>query len=166
MKKLLASSTILTMMMVAMPALAYGGHHGSDSDVRVENDNWACVSNTVDVTAQTGGNEVVSVKGGDNTGGDIDTGDAWATSYVGNTVNSNETKIKASCRRGCTGDVKVENDNGAMVRNEVDITAQTGGNEIITVKGGSNSGDIDTGIADAYSEVINVVNTNITRVRR
>lgn len=164
MKKLLASSTILTIMMVAMPAMAH--MQMPSSDIEVDNDNHAYVSNTVTVTAQTGGNKVVSAKGGDNAGGDIDTGYAYADSVVENQVNSNETKIKVSCRRGCTGDVKVENDNGAMVRNEVDVTAQTGGNKIITVKGGSNSGDIDTGDAEAWSIVVNYVNTNITRVRR
>ena len=91
-------------------------------------------------------------------------------------------------------DIDVDVDNDATVKNYVDTNAKTGHNDSVggnasnKVKsnsshsyhhwfGGSNSvdnteanggdaGEITTGDADAYSDVVNVVNTNVVRVRR
>ncbi len=167
MKKLLVGLTsVATIALMAGPvALAHGGPMMGGSDILVVNDNDAKVTNNVNVSASTGDNKIVAVKGGGNSG-DISTGDATAFSTVENYVNDNTTKVSASCRRGCTADIKVINKNDARVRNTVDVSASTGGNGIVAVKGGGNSGDIRTGDAYADSLVVNVVNTNVTRIRR
>ena len=167
MKKLIAFASAAAFLVSAAPALA--STHIPSNDIEVENDNWAKVSNEVTVVANTGDNEVVAVKGGTNNGDvDIDTGDAFASSVVQNVVNSNTTKIKASCRRGCVADIEVENDNRAKVRNEVRVIADTGNNEVVAVKGGTNNGDVDitTGDAEIWSDVVNIVNSNVTRIRK
>ncbi|KKQ77540.1 MAG: hypothetical protein A3A96_02405 [Candidatus Zambryskibacteria bacterium RIFCSPLOWO2_01_FULL_39_39] len=210
MKKFIAFASAAAFLVSAVPALAFGGFHfsSSDLDIDVDVDNDAYVKNDVDTTASTGGNTSTGgsarnrVSGGnvDNTEanggdtGDIDTGDAFATTYVTNTVNSNDIVVRSDC--GCRGeaDLDVDVDNDATVKNYVDTKAKTGHNDSVggnasnKVKsnsshsyhhwfGGSNSvdnteanggdaGEITTGDADAYSDVVNVVNTNVVRVRR
>lgn len=63
-------------------------------------------------------------------------------------------------------DITVVNNNDAHVTNTVNVSASTGSNEIVAVKGGGNSGDIRTGDAGAASDIVNIINTTITRVRR
>lgn len=76
----------------------------------------------------------------------------------------------------CGGDIKVKNRNRAVVTNTVTVIANTGGNTAAggnggtaiggSANGGNNTGDIATGTAKAKSKVTNVVNTNVTRIRR
>lgn len=183
MQKLIAGSTILAMLAFALPVLATGG-----SDIEVENSNRAHVDNNVTVDANTGWNGTYggnggtafggSANGGSNSG-DIGTGNAYAKSKIVNVVNTNKTKVKVTtCSLNCpVDDIEVENRNKAHVDNTVDVIADTGMNETFggdgghaffggTANGGTNSGDIDTGDAKAKSKVVNVVNTNITRIRR
>jgi hypothetical protein len=193
MKKLIALVAIAAFVLTATPAFAggYGGRGGS-SDIEVENNNFAFVSNDVTVGAYTGLNSVIAgdATGGNANGGDangdINTGDANARGKVYNTVNSNETKVKAPCR-GCEGDIEVENSNGAMLSNGLEVTADTGLNAVVagdatatdtggrchhgcggstTANGGDANGDIVTGASDSYGKVVNVVNTNLTRINR
>ena len=78
-------------------------------------------------------------------------------------------------------DIDVDVDNDAYIKNDVDTTASTGGNTSTggsarnrvsggnvdnTEANGGDTGEITTGDADAYSDVVNVVNTNVVRVRR
>ena len=188
MKKFIALVAIAAFVLTVTPALAYGRH--SSSDITVENDNHAFVSNDVSVGAYTGGNQAVAgdATGGNanggNVNGDIGTGDAAAIGYVSNVVNSNDTRIKAPCTRNCTGDIEIENESKAKVENSLGVEADTGLNFAVagdatatnsgchhrcntsTANGGSVNGDIKTGDANSYGDVVNVVNINLTRVRR
>src|SRR3989344_1759229 len=83
----------------------------------------------------------------------------------------------------CGGEVEIELENNAVINNSVNTSADTGnntsnggrakskakaksgGNANSTATGG-NGGTIITGNANAYSGVLNNVNTNIVRVRR
>ncbi|MCK5060097.1 MAG: hypothetical protein KAR00_03095 [Candidatus Pacebacteria bacterium] len=201
MKKALALFAVLALVVAAVPAEASWWWWGSN-DITVNNNSSATVSNTVTTVADTGANDA---NGGDarsraygrgadsyargGNGGDIDTGNADATAYVGNYVNSNDTRVVTDC--GCTGDVTVNNNSSAGVYNTVDTLALTGGN--IADGGDANSkaksssygyyhyhggssadsdafggsgGFVETGNADSYSDVVNVVNQNVTRVIR
>lgn len=139
---------------------------------------------SVDDTTATGG----------NTDG-IDTGDAVATSYVDNYVNDNEISVKSDCGCRGDADIDVDVNSDATVKNYVDTKAKTGhnssfgGNASNKVKAkssshgllpwvstnnnvddtsatGGDAGEIKTGDADAWTEIVNVVNSNVVRVRR
>lgn len=127
--------------------------------------------------------------------GDIDTGHATAESWVNNGVNGNEIVVSSDCGCKGDADLKAEVDNNATVKNYVDTKAKTGYNSSLGGKAsnkvksksasnhwwfgpstsnsvagteatGGDAGEITTGDADAYSDVVNVVNTNVVRVRR
>ncbi len=71
MKKILSvlavgSLAALTLMVLAQPADASGGRRGGSSDITINNDSSADVTNTVIVTASTGGN---TANGGDGEDG-------------------------------------------------------------------------------------------------
>ncbi len=57
----------------------------------------------------------------------------------------------------CDGDLSVENQNEATIRNNVNVIALTGANKIT----GGTGGVIQTGNANAAANVVNIVNTNI-----
>ena len=215
MKKFIAGMSILALIAVASPASATWWDW-NNSDINVNVTNGAYVKNDVDTTASTGGN---SANGGDagnttyggnvrhsddrntagntsnanaGSGGTVVTGDAVATSNVGNDVNSNDVKIKVVC--GCENnvdDVNVNLNNGAKVKNYVDTKAKTGHNDANGGNAGNQTtggnvrysdddntagntsnanagsgGVVVTGWADAYSTVVNVVNSNVVRIRR
>jgi hypothetical protein len=65
-------------------------------------------------------------------------------------------------RRCCCGDIEVENENQAVVINNIEVEAETGDNEIE----GRTGGRIITGNAVASTSLLNVINRNITRIRR
>jgi uncharacterized membrane protein len=161
-KKILVAVALFAM--VASPAFATFFFPMPSSDVEVENENHAYVSNDVTAVAKTGDNEI---EGGRGT---IRTGDAIATALVTNTVNTNDTRLRVPCI-GCNGDIEVENENSVKLHNDVTAVAKTGDNEIEAGRthgcGGSCScPKIVTGVADSLATVINVVNTNVTRIRR
>jgi len=224
-KKIITSSVLLPLLSVglyATPALAW---HWNDDDltVSVKNDNNATVKNYVDTTASTGGNNATGGSGGaagdggdvkwsddNNTGGNggnggnggdatIFTGNATAGTLVANDVNYNKTKITSSCdceEQDGDVEIKVKNKNQAYVKNDVETKAKTGYNTATggdsgcecgngggdggDVKGSDddndagdggdagNGGDayIDTGNALSGTEVVNLVNHNVTRIRR
>ena len=222
MKKITAIFAIVALLSFASPALAHGGHHGSSDDVTVTNHNSASVTNTVNVSASTGGNDAnggtgsAAGNGGDvnhsddnNTGGNggnggnggeggvIYTGNAYAMSLIENDVNYNEIEVDVDCDcEGDVDDVTVTNHNSASVGNNVDVRARTGHNEAnggdagCDCVGGGDGGNvnhsedhnaggnggnaghggwggyINTGDAEAGSGIVNLVNTNITRIRR
>src|SRR3989344_4819262 len=189
MKKITAIFAIVALLSFASPALAHGGHHGSSDDVTVTNHNSASVTNTVNVSASTGGN------GGE--GGVVYTGNAYAMSLIENDVNYNEIEVDVDCDcEGDVDDVTVTNHNSASVGNNVDVRARTGHNEAnggdagCDCVGGGDGGNvnhsedhnaggnggnaghggwggyINTGNAEAGSGIVNLVNTNITRILR
>lgn len=126
---------------------ARGGHHHSSDDTTIRN--YARVTNDVEVEAETGDNEVGGMM---VWGGRIRTGFAEAWGTLTNRVNWNN--VDCDC---ADGDVTVSN--RAMVRNDIEVEAETGDNEIhgMFVKGGR----IRSGGAYADGLVENVVNTNI-----
>ncbi len=127
-------------------------------------------------------------------GGTIVTGNANASATVGNIVNTNKTSIKASCGYCYSNidDSTVRNRNLAFVGNDVTVGADTGYNSSLGAeslggdnnatawKGGStytgaagygttavgNGGYINTGNANDSATVFDLVNTNVTRIRR
>lgn len=124
-------------------------------------------------------------------GGSIATGEAIATTEIENYVNTTETDIEDSCgceengnpffgRRSSSRSIDVDNDNTANVSNTVETKARSGDN---TSNGGNahghttgrdgyndstagSGGTITTGRADSFSSVVNVINSNVTRIRR
>ena len=181
-------------------------------DTEVSNDNSAIVNNNVTVVASTGDNtatggsgnnggssgSTVAVGGSNATGGDggwgggnalVVTGNATANTVVFNLTNTNITRInsRGNC---CYGDVDVDNDNHARIKNRVKVEAETGDNDAeggsgndggdagstVAVNGsnatggwagdGGGNAQIQTGHAYSSANVRNIVNTNTTRVRR
>jgi hypothetical protein len=200
MKKVVAFASTVAFLASAVPAFA-SFSFGSSSDIDINSNNWASVSNNVVTVADTGLNNSVGgvaesraygkgaesqANGGD--GGDVTSGNAEAFSFVTNVVNSNTTKVTADC--GCKGDVKIKSKNGASVGNNVGTSAFTGGNGSFGGAGvgkavsnsssyhhygnsgaeskanGGDGGSVDSGNAASGSSVMNVVNSNVTRVRR
>jgi len=132
--------------------------------------------------------------GGDGgTGGIITTGDATAGATVENTVNTNKTTVNLCGCGSSRGDVDVRNRNRANVGNGVGVLADTGLNVANGDEGGEGGdsgdplaiddsgastgdggdggnggggGDVWTGSSTAGATVVNVINRNITRIRR
>lgn len=192
-KTILVSSVLVPVMslgLFAMPALA-SHSHGNTTTITNEND--ATVKNYVDASANTGGNTANGGNGGNVSnsgtggnggwGGTIGTGDATTLVSISNKVNTNVADVN-TC--GCSGrnTLTVSNENDAYVKNRVDANSNTGDNTANGADGGSvsgsshhhhhsssstggNGGDgglIGTGNAGTGVEIVNRVNTNITRI--
>jgi len=187
-KKILVGLTSAALLAsIAAPALATGCFGPwcfpqTSSDITVNLSNDANVSNDVVVVASTGDNEIGggrtrSREGSSGGSGLIMTGDAWAEAIVTNQVNSNDTKIEAPCA-DCNGDVALNIDSDANLSNRVKVIADTGDNELSCGcgssggchrggdRGGSRGGVIMTGDAGSYADILNIVNSNITRIIR
>jgi len=150
----------------------------------VNQSNYANISNDIYAKADSGDNSV-----DDSTGGDveIDTGAASATVNVVNTVNSNEAVVNCG---GCAPDLTVEisgngdgsdnnvwydynqekgdsgtwvaQDNVAIVRNDVEVRADSGDNSVDDSTGGDVK--IDTGEAKATATITTSLNANVAFV--
>lgn len=160
--------------------------NGTDSDNTVDlkqdnttelfQDNHAYVRNDVDVDSETGDNDVE-----DNTGGDVDveTGDADTTITLSTAANTNAATVGGGNGEGGEVDVRivgngshsdndvnlellkdivVVQDNDAHVRNDADVDANTGDNDVEDNTGGETS--LDTGDATTEVTVENMVNFN------
>jgi len=139
-----AGALVLAM---AIPAFAYDRHQRFSDDTRLSN--YARVTNEVEVVADSGDNEI---DGFFVTRGRISTGTATALGDVLTEANYN----KIGCN-DCNGDLSVRN--RASVRNEVEVRADSGDNEI---DGGFvGGGRIRTGAARGDGIVTTTVNTNI-----
>ena len=127
-------------------------------------------------------------------GGYVETGNATTVVLIGNEVNTNKTKVNlCGCEEDNNGDVTVKNRNKAKVKNNVGASSDTGSNNADggtaygsagsggDVKGsdddntggnggdagdGGNGGDVYTWDAETAVDIVNVVNRNVTRVRR
>lgn len=188
----LSTTALLTQMMVlpsfaGITVVVSGNGVDTDNTVNVTSTNTttvnqtneANINNDVDATANSGGNEVDGSTGGDVS---IDTGKAEATVGVSNAVNSNEAHVACG---GCPTNVSVEisengkksdndvtlglqnttwvkQDNTANIKNDVDVDANSGENDIKDSTGGDYS--IDTGMAKAYATVSNQANANVATV--
>lgn len=130
---------------MAVPTFAF--HRWSSDDISIRN--YARVSNDIEVEATTGDNEI---EGFGIRGGRISTGTATAYGTLKNDVNYNE--IGCDCT---DGDLTVRNT--ARVRNELEVKAESGDNEIEGFMVGG--GRIRTGTAYADGLVENFVNTNV-----
>lgn len=115
----------------------------------VNQSNTANVTNNVDSSANTGGNDANFNTGGDTT---VTTGEASSTTTVTNTLNSNSAQVGCNCANGAT-DVTVKG-NGALSNNTVAVGAsqattlnQTNvANVNNTVDSDANSGDNDANL--------------------
>ena len=173
----------------SLSAVITGNGEDSENDIDIESGrqlliaqkNYASVNNDVDAYAKTGKNEAE-----DNTGGDvsIETGDAEADVTVENMVNFNWANMDCGCmlgsyslKIGANGkDTKNKIDldlGGAMwaeqgniagsgLKNDLDVLAKTGENEVEDGTG-SVDGDpvIDTGDALIDGSVYNSGNSNV-----
>src|SRR3989344_3619337 len=192
MKKITAVFAIVALLSFASPALAHGGHYGSSDDITVTNHNSASVRNTVNVSASTGGNGANGGEGGVIYTGNAYAGSLINNDVNYNETN---VDVDCDCE-GDVDDVTVTNHNSASVNNNVDVRARTGHNEAnggdagCDCVGGGDGGNvnhsedhnaggnggnaghggwggyINTGDAEAGSGIVNLVNTNITRIRR
>lgn len=162
-----------------------------DQETNVVQDNTANISNDVDVTANTGGNTASRNTGGDVL---VDTGNSEADVTISNTANSNVADVEC-CESGdvdvlisgngdgSTNKVDLDvnqyegkgedpgsgthiyQDNYAKVKNDVDVTANTGDNRASSNTGGDVL--VFTGnakIADEGVKIVNSVNSNSARV--
>jgi hypothetical protein len=148
-----------------------------ENTTSVQQSNTATVSNTVESTAQTGGNNANLNTGGEVT---VSTGNASSQTNVSNTLNSNQAQVDC-CAAGGT-DVKisgngadskntvkleqesktnVNQDNDAHITNDIESYASTGYNDAV-----KNVGDvmIHTGAAKTDTSVSTVANVNSARV--
>lgn len=152
-------------------------HHDS-SDIEVNSSNDAYVLNDVEANSNTGDNEAnyngsgkkhhrsyhqsLWGNGGSNNGlGEIITGNAVSDNLVGTTANENDIEITADC--GCKGDIEVNSRNRADVRNYVTADSNTGYNEA-NHNGGT--GAIETGNAQSFNTVSNLLNSNVIKITR
>jgi hypothetical protein len=114
------------------------GNDGDDNDIKVDLSNSASVHNTVKVEAETGDNEA--------DGGDGDEG-------------------------GNGGDAEGDEDRNRNNNHYFSWWSPQGGNENNGGAGGNGGagaegGQIVTGTATSFAEIVNVVNRNVTRVSR
>lgn len=156
-----------------------------DQSTSVVQSNTANISNDVDATANTGGNTAER-----NTGGGVlvDTGNSEANVAISNTANSNVAEVNCCDSSGVdvlingNGDgstnrvdldvnqdegsgTHVFQDNDAKVKNDVDVTANTGDNTASRNTGGDVlvfTGNAE--VADDGVVVTNNVNSNSARV--
>ncbi|PJA86740.1 MAG: hypothetical protein CO141_03165 [Candidatus Moranbacteria bacterium CG_4_9_14_3_um_filter_42_9] len=165
------------------------GNQSALGALNIINDNSAVITNNVVVDANSGNNTIETGSDGyesDQSGAEIQTGDATAIANVVNLANLNIvgnnwlfavvnvfgnwvgnlvvpgagllTLPGSVCGNGCLGNpTEVSNSNSADIQNNVGAVASTGENSI------SSSGDatIETGDAYAGTNVKNIVNTNI-----
>lgn len=164
--------------------------NGSDSDneanVAVENathvtqTNVANISNNVDIDSDTGDNDA-----NDNTGGDvsIETGDASAGVAISNSANANVASVSGGDDEGdglsiwitgngsdsdnelnlaLSGNTVVTQSNYADISNDVDVDADSGGNDAEDNTGGDVM--IETGDAEVEVDVDNAANFNVASV--
>lgn len=156
-KLVTAGAAVALFATSAVPALAWGGW--SDDDLNVKQGNWAYVKNDVDASSNSGYNSI-DAEDDDVKGSKIKTGDAMTGVDVVNLVNSNDADVD-SCE--CFDDVTIKQKNGAMVKNYIDASSNTGYNSIDAeddVKWSSiRTGDALTGVS-----VTSLVNSNVARV--
>ena len=154
------SVAVLTLALIAGPALGWDGWYESRKQVNAGN--TACVENNVNTNSYTGGNTInrVATKGGDNDGDNtIDTGNIDARAGAITVANTN---VGTCCTRK-----QVNVRNYARVGNNVGTMSDTGLNNILdsASMGGDSDGDntIETGDVDARDGAITVVNSDIQR---
>ena len=149
-----------------------------DSDVKIDQDNYARIYNDVDADAKTGENDAEFNTGGDVT---IRTGDAETDVEIDNLVNFNAAAVDCDCLVGdllvkiagngafsdnrvnldLDDDLKVYQDNSARLYNDVDSDAKTGYNEAGFNVGWSGSDpSVITGDAESSTHVGNHSNVN------
>lgn len=140
----------------------------------IDNQNFAFLSNEIVSLANTGGN---SIEGAEEA--TIDTGDAYSvvsllnkvnTTFIDSTIHVVTINIfgningdillpEFSSEDTCCGEV-VEIESSAVVENDVDSSAVSGQNSIIS----SEDASITTGDANSVVNLINIVNTNLIDV--
>lgn len=163
-----------------------GNGTNSENEVEIEQkgdatnvfqNNQALVTNLVNGTAKTGGNDANRTTGGDVT---IDTGDALAKNVVSTTANVNQaivggglhlnngelsavimgngSETENSIELDLSTDTTIVQDNEALVTNMVNALAKTGWNDA----NDNTAGEVHilTGDATAYNKVDNMVNFN------
>lgn len=201
MKKMIAIVSVFALVAFASSAFAVEEWFGGDTStsIKVTNDNTANIWTKAASLSNTGGNTAngsVKSKGGYErgceydcyghdsagsiraAGGNILTGDAFATTAVLVVANETETDITApGC--GCERDgdmttwIQVHNNNYANVGTTAVSVANTGlntANGSVYASGDHGSirakgGNIMTGNADATTEVGVVVNSTVTTIR-
>jgi hypothetical protein len=156
----------------------------SSSTVIVQ-ENEAKIVNEVAVAGNSGGNEASG-----NTGGDVSikTGDVSSDVAIVNKANENVAVVDTCCEEGGTTDVLIKNngkdsdnsvavvdtsctavvqENDAIIKNEVLVLGNSGGNEIngeTGQVGGISDPSITTGGVDATIGIKNVANENVADV--
>lgn len=171
-KAIIAGTSIATMALMAMPALA-GRHSGGDCcgsrdrdkccpSVEVINNNNSDVSTVNVEVANTGLNGVHQHGGFFSTNkANIETFDADATANTGNIVNNSGTEVDQD-----SGKVLVVNDSYSRVRTTNVSVANTGLNSVHQHGGviSSNEATVWTGNAKSTGNVLNVVGNSVTDV--
>ena len=158
---------------------------GGSGDTEIENNNTADVGNEADINANTGDNEASGNNGSStiDTGDAVAILDLFNLINT-NIIDSNGLFVLLSnlqeqildmdlrdwmpylkeynpeCGESCYSlhDLEILNQNLANITNNVNVTANTGGNE---ASDNSGEGNITTGDAYAAANVINIANTNI-----
>lgn len=162
MKKIMYIIPAFAFALTASAALAsYPMPQMPSNDIKVVNDNHACISNNVGAISSTGLNRL-NVFGGFGT---TITGNAEAGNTIQTQANDNTTVISAPCTMCGMGDIKVINKNGVRVENNVGAIAGTGSNSLNA--GGFFAGGLQvTGAATSGSLVTNLVNTTVTKISK
>jgi|GEM_PF-4762053 len=187
MKKVIAGLGVAALAAMATPAFAANSMTGLDHSfgsianalttvVGSSNSNQALVSNYVDSSSSTGGNEIEAKE--DNTNSVILSGDALSAVKLDNKVNTILSKVEVDNSCDCTDNTMSDidhsfakiyntdatvvgstNTNSALVGNYVDSSAKTGHNEIESEREGVDHAAIGSGDAASLAEIWSSVNT-------
>ncbi len=132
-----------------------GAPNEGSIDAEVRGINTAEVKDDMEADSLTGGSEVF------DTGGrvTVESEEAISSAHLVNTVNTNTTEVIDEATSSGKVNLEVENNNKAVVENEVDLEATSGAN-LVEDTGGKV--EIESDDAAAIANLLNFVNTNLT----
>ncbi len=137
----------------------------STSSTTIQNNNNGELDNSLVGDGNSGGNEI-----GENEGDSIIlTGDADIIATADNNVNNNKTIIPCEneCENECASSsenlIDIKNNNLSSTTNDVDLTGNTGENEIASTSG---TAIISTGDINILNVIINYINQNFFGIGR
>jgi hypothetical protein len=187
-----AAFGVALLAMAAVPAMANSVTIGTtgpwslntvlfnqNTRVKVKTNQFAMVDNSVNNTANSGGDSVI---GNTQAEGGAGSGNATANTTVDNQLNGSQVVVNTPCDcqkntditmtetgPGSINNIEVNNNTsirvntnqGAFVRNNISSTANSGGN---TVSFNTQGGGISSGNASAFGGVTNWLNTSSTYI--
>jgi Tfp pilus assembly protein PilV len=128
-------------------------------EIRLESLNETDVHNYLRADSNTGYNNIVENDKDDPT---LETGNAYSDNWADTTANKNETAAASFNDGKERGDVHVTSRNKVNLKNDLSAKANSGFN---TIEHNSGEVHVKTGNATAANSVINMVNSNVTKIQ-